>query len=162
MRLKPGQRPGQYLENYIDTICAYCNAKGYHAHKNQPKRLANGAYLEGEPFDYEFFIKGRVLCFDAKENFSGGTKWQIQMSGSRGKVTNERIFRQAEHLVHCKRNGATEAFFLVLFDKEKNNLPCMFVKYDAELVYNSMQNGVKFLDFDQGVEFDLKKFLQEV
>ena len=151
--------PGSMLENYLNSLCGYLNSMGFHAHKNNPSRTAAGHYIEGEPFDYEFFINGKVYCFDAKENMSYPTRWKLLLTGNRGQA-HARILRQAENLLHCKNNGA-EAFFLVAFINKKVSLPYSLVRYDAELVYNAVINKTRWLDYSEGVEFDINKILNK-
>lgn len=153
-------RPGNMLENYLNQLCGFLNGAGFHAHKNNPLRTYEGKYIQGEPFDYEFFIHGKVYCFDAKENMSGGLVWRLRLTGSRGAKTNARILKQASNLLNCKRNGA-EAFFLVAFNNKSNLLPYSLVMYDAELVYNSLINRIRTLGFDQGSEFDIDKIINQ-
>lgn len=151
-------RPGELLEIYLDQVCKYLNSVGFHAHKNHPKRSFSGKYIEGEPFDYEFFINGKVYCFDAKENFSDPHQWKVKLTGQRGIKTNARILKQATNLLNCKRQGA-EAFFLVAFGHKNNTSPFKLVMYDAELVYNALLNDKRFLQFTEGCEFDINKLI---
>ena len=153
-------KPGHQLENWLNQICEMLNGMGYHAHKNHPERSYSGKYLAGEPFDYEFFINGKVYCFDAKENFSGGAFWRLKMTGSRGQVTRNRILRQSQNLLACKRNGA-EGFFLVAFNNIKYNLPYSLVKYDCEAVYNALCQDVQKLSFSEGTRFELENLIRK-
>ena len=54
-------KKGSYLEREIDRVLKFLDTRGIHGHKNHPKRLNDGTYIEGEPFDYEVFSPPLVL-----------------------------------------------------------------------------------------------------
>ena len=150
-------RPGNMLENYLNQVCTFLNNSGFHAHKNNPLRTFDGRYIDGEPFDYEFFIKRRVYCFDAKENMSSASRWKVLLTGNRGIRTNARIRKQAVNLIHCKNNGAI-AFFLVAFKPEESSIFKLRM-YDAEDVLAAIDNSIHYLDIKQGRPFDINELI---
>lgn len=134
-------KKGSYLEREIDRVLKFLDARGIHGHKNHPKRLNDGTYIEGEPFDYEVFSPSRLWCFDTKECESDA--WPL----SKAKLS------QVDSLVKCARAGA-EAFFLVWFAKTRR-----LVRFDAELIAARLGKGGS-LTPDEGVVFDWQVFLK--
>lgn len=130
-------RKGFAFEGQIKKLLDVVNTLGFHAHKNQPARLADGTYVEGEPFDYEIILPGYVACFDAKE--SHDTSWHIK----------PKDIKQAEHLKHCK-NGGADAFFLVYFFHLRKCL-----KIDVDIVIDLLQAGGKSVSAEYGCLWDI-------
>ena len=153
-------RPGALLENYMNQVCEFLNNSGFHAHKNNPLRTFEGKYIEGEPFDYEFFIKGRVYCFDAKECKNSTGKWKILMTGNRGVKTNLRLRKQAMNLLACRDNGAV-AFFLVAFTDYRFKSPINLYMFDPGLVLQAIDLKHNYLSADQAVPFDINKIINQ-
>lgn len=119
----------------------YINSTGGHAHKNYPKRLEDGTYLQGEPFDYEAFVKNYHCVFDAKE--CQGPVWYMK----------EKDIKQAENLKHCKNVGL-DAYFLILFEnKEVKQL-------DIDDVIEVLKTGKKGIRKDIGREWRLMEVLK--
>lgn len=60
------------LEKYINYLASFVNERGGHAHKNHALKTSNGDFVKnsGEPWDYEFFSRDNLYCFDAKETHS--------------------------------------------------------------------------------------------
>ena len=58
---------GRFFEKEIEKVIEYVEKLGFHGHKNNPYRLADGTYIKGENFDYEIFLPQRHDCFDAKQ-----------------------------------------------------------------------------------------------
>ena len=109
-------RKGNVFEAHINKLIKYCTDNGFEAHKNNAQRTLDGTYIKGEPFDYEIFIPGLLICFDAKE--CNSDKWAI---------TNAKP-EQIWHLRACKRAGMW-AFFYVWYRK-KNRL----VAFDVDFI----------------------------
>jgi penicillin-binding protein-related factor A (putative recombinase) len=109
---------------------------GVHGHKNHARRTAEGAYLEGEPFDYEVLSDGVLHCFDAKE--CAGDKWSLK---------NAKL-SQVDNLLKCAAHGA-EAFFLVYFKTVRK-----LVRFNVQFVKEAMCSGKKSLGPDEGVSWD--------
>lgn len=120
----------------MDRVLKFLDARGIHGHKNHPKRLNDGTYVEGEPFDYEVFSPSHVWTFDTKE--CEADAWPL----SKAKLS------QVNNLLK------TGGFFLVWFVKARR-----LVRFDAELVKSKL--GVQgSLSPDEGVEFDWQVFLR--
>lgn len=141
-------RKGASLESQIDALCANVNALGYHAHKNHPHRLASGTYIEGEPYDYEVFLRydgGRLYhaCFDAKE--CDDEVWHMK----------KKDLVQAENLKHCQ-NAGIDAFFLIYFIPLKRLL-----KIEAETVVKVLKGGRKTVPAALGVPWEINAILQK-
>ena len=129
-------RKGSHLEKEMDRVLKYLDARGIHGHKNHPKRLNDGTYIEGEPFDYEVFSPSRVWTFDTKE--CEAETWPL----SKAKLS------QVNNLVK------TGGFFLVWFVHSRK-----LIRFDAELVASKL--GVQgSLSPDEGVDFDWQVFLR--
>lgn len=128
---------GKSLESQIDRLCDWINEMGYHAHKNHPKRLANGTRVQGEPFDYEILLPNYHACFDAKECHDAA--WHMQ----------KKDILQAEHLKHCK-NAGCDAFFLIYFFSTNQLL-----KFDVEKVIQILSRDSKTLHQAEGGEWDI-------
>ncbi len=111
-------RKGHRLEKIIDDWFKVLDSQGVACHRHHAKRTIDGIFLEGEQFDYEIIKDKKVYCFDAKE--VAGTVWRPL----------QKDFKQANHLIKCKANGA-EAFFLCYFHEHKR----MF-KFDPEDLKN--------------------------
>ncbi len=129
-------RKGSHLEKEMDRVLKYLDARGIHGHKNHPKRLNDGTYIEGEPFDYEVFSPSRVWTFDTKE--CEAEAWPL----SKAKLS------QVNNLVK------TGGFFLVWFVRARK-----LIRFDAALVASKL--GVQgSLSPDEGVVFDWLVFLK--
>ena len=125
-------RRGYEFENELNRLAKFINSRSGHMHKNHANRTEAGTWLEGEPFDYEILLKGKLYCFDAKECSKG--RWSLQ---------NAKL-NQLNNLLACKKNGA-EAYFLVWFKKINK-----IIKYDAELVKQALIDGKKSLTPEEG------------
>lgn len=141
-------RRGQSLERQIDGLIKNINALGYHGHKNNPKRLVNGAYIEGEPYDYEIFLSyggGRAYyaCFDAKE--CDDIVWHMK----------DKDIKQAENLKHCK-NANVDSFFLIYFIPLK-----VLLKIDVDDVIAVLKNGHKSVSSTLGTQWEINKILSK-
>ncbi len=129
-------RKGAHLEREMDKVLRYLDTLGIHGHKNHPKRLNDGTYVEGEPFDYEVFSPSRVWTFDTKE--CEAEAWPL----SKAKLS------QVNNLVK------TGGFFLVWFVQSRK-----LIRFDAELVASKL--GVEgSLSPREGSEFDWQVFLK--
>ena len=84
---------GRNFEKEIEKVIEYIKKIGFHGHKNHPKRLQDGTYLEGESFDYEIFLPNRHDCFDAKQCKSD--TWHIL----------KKDIKQTNELKKCKNAG---------------------------------------------------------
>lgn len=126
---------GKQLESQIDKLIMWIDSIGYHGHKNHPKRLKDGKYIEGEPFDYEIFLPDYKCCFDAKECKSN--KWNLE---------NAKV-HQIDYLKKCKNSGL-DSFFLVYFYKSKR-----LVKFDVDLIIECLENNIHSLCEEQGKEW---------
>jgi hypothetical protein len=91
------------LERTIDQYCRHLKSKGIHCHKNNPLRLHDGRYVQGEPFDYEIMTNPAKL-FDAKE-----------VSDDYLRIRKKEI-KQLKALHDCE-NAGHNAFFLIWFSK---------------------------------------------
>lgn len=127
---------GHYLEKEIERVLKFLESLGVHGHKNHARRTADGAYIEGEPFDYEVFSNGVLHCFDAKE--CAGDKWSLK---------NAKL-SQMDNLLKCAAHGA-EAFFLVYFKTVRK-----LVRFNVQFVKEAMCSGKKSLGPDEGVDWD--------
>ena len=125
-------RRGITFENQLNELAKYLNLQGIHMHKNNALRSFKGAFLEGEPFDYEIIAGGRFHCFDAKE--CAGKRWSLKNAKP----------AQLYNLLNCAHNGA-EAYFLVWF-KMSDKL----IRFDADQVQSALNNGVKSLTEKDG------------
>ena len=153
-------RKGSSLEKWLDEICVQLNSMGCHAHKNNPRRTFDGYYLEGEPFDYEFFVNGQIHLFDAKENMSGIDKWQILQSDSAvGEKINARIKREAINLINCAKCVGVQSYFLVYFGNEKSEVYNKLIRFDAPIIYAAMMNKEKYIHYSEGKIWDLREIL---
>lgn len=151
-------RKGAALEKWLDDICTQLNSMGCHAHKNHPRRSYDGFYLEGEPFDYEFFINGQIHCFDAKENMSGVNEWQILHTGAIGEKINARTMREAINLMNCAKGGA-QSYFLVFFGNEKSDVFNKLIRFEASIIYAAMMNKETHIHYSEGQIWDLAKII---
>lgn len=132
---------GREFEKQIEKVIDYINSIGGHAHKNYAKRLEDGTYIQGEPFDYECFIKDYHCVFDAKECQS--SIWYMK----------EKDIKQAENLKHCK-NAGLEAYFLIYFeDKEVKQI-------DIDKVIEVLKNGKKGIKKELGTNWKLLEVLK--
>ena len=121
------------MERQLDCLLDALAARGVHGHKNRAYRTIRGDFIEGEPFDYEIFSKGRLYVFDAKE--CRGKSWNLK--------TNAKL-SQLNNLCMLANHGA-DAFFLVYFwDAGK------VVKFGADAVKDALCRGVKSLKADDG------------
>lgn len=127
------EQRGKYLERQLDCLLDALAARGVHGHKNRAYRTIRGDFIEGEPFDYEIFSRGRLYVFDAKE--CRGKSWNLK--------TNAKL-SQLNNLCMLANHGA-DAFFLVYFwDAGK------VVKFGADAVKDALCRGVKSLKADDG------------
>mgnify|MGYP002868284681 CR=1 FL=1 len=110
-------------------------------HKNNALRNFQGAYIEGEPFDYEVIANGHVHCFDAKE-----------CSSKRWSLKNAKL-NQLYNLLNCQNNGA-QAYFLVWFKLTNST-----VRFDADFVQKSIMDGKKSLIESEGKKWDWTELL---
>lgn len=131
-------RRGYFLEGQLTKVLDHLNSIGIHAHKNHPKRTADGTYIEGEPFDYEVFCSPPHV-FDAKE--AKGTRWSL----SNAKPS------QIKHLLNCHNHGA-EAYFLVLFQG------FILRRFDVTDVVDALANGKGSLGISDGRAWDWQCF----
>lgn len=125
-------RRGYQFEIELNRLAQFINSRGGFMHKNHANRTEAGTWLEGEPFDYEILLKGKLYCFDAKE--CSARRWNLK---------NAKL-NQLNNLLLCEKNGA-ESFFLVWF-KQINKI----IKYDAELVKQALIDGKKSLTPEEG------------
>lgn len=134
-------RRGFDFEAQVDKVVEYVNNIGAHAHKNNPKRTLDGIFLEGEPFDYEIFLKDYKAVFDAKK---ADTKvWHML----------KKDIIQAEKLKHCKNTGL-KAYFLVCFENK-------YVRQiDIDKVIDVLKQGSKSIPIELGCEWELLKILK--
>jgi len=114
----------------------YINSIGGHAHKNYAKRLEDGTYVEGEPFDYEAFIPGYHCVFDAKE--CATSVWYMK----------PKDIKQAENLKHCKNSGL-EAYFLIYFENKEVK------QIDIDDVIEVLKTGKKGISKKLGRDWEL-------
>lgn len=98
-------KSGRSFEKQIEKVIEYIESLGFHGHKNYPKRLEDGTYIEGESFDFEVFLPGRHDCFDAKQCKTN--TWKIV----------EKDIKQANELKKCK-NAGCNAYFLICFENK--------------------------------------------
>ncbi|WP_279160516.1 Holliday junction resolvase RecU [Thomasclavelia cocleata] len=126
---------GKQLEKQIDHLIKWIDSIGYHGHKNHPKRLNDGKYIEGEPFDFEIFTPSYKCCFDTKECKSN--RWSLENAKP----------HQVDYLKKCKNCGL-DAFFLVYFFNYKR-----LVKFDVDLIIECLSNDVSSLGVDDGKEW---------
>lgn len=129
-------RRGAHLEQQIDKLLKYLDAQGIHGHKNHAKRTQDGAYVEGEPFDYEVFSPSKVWTFDAKE--CEAEAWPL----SKAKLA------QVNNLLK------TGGFFLVYFVRSGK-----LIRFDASVIKSKLglQGSITPCE---GVEFDWRLFLK--
>lgn len=120
----------------------YINSTGGHAHKNYAKRLEDGTYIQGEPFDYEAFIKGYHCVFDAKE--CQGPIWYMK----------DKDIKQAENLKHCKNVGL-EAYFLIYFENKEVK------QIDIDNVIEILKTGKKGINKNLGIDWELLEVLKK-
>ena len=123
---------GKQLEKQIDQLIKWIDSLGYHGHKNHPKRLNDGKYIEGEPFDYEIFLPTYKCCFDAKECKSA--TWSLENAKP----------HQIDYLKKCKNSGL-DSFFLVYFFKFHS-----LIKFDVDTVIKCLSNDIHSLSPDDG------------
>ena len=126
---------GKQLEKQIDHLIKWIDSIGYHGHKNHPKRLNDGKYIEGEPFDFEIFTPSYKCCFDTKECKSN--RWSLENAKP----------HQVDYLKKCTNCGL-DAFFLVYFFNYKR-----LVKFDVDLIIECLSNDVSSLGVDDGKEW---------
>jgi penicillin-binding protein-related factor A (putative recombinase) len=129
---------GAYFQTQIDRLFDVLKARGIHCHKNHARRTIDGAFVEGEPFDYEIFVNPPHV-FDAKE--TRGDRWPLSNAKP----------HQVKALLDCAAHGA-EGYFLVLFgDREIR-------RFDAGFVRDAMARGCRSLEKDEGKEWDWREF----
>ncbi|MEG0075915.1 MAG: Holliday junction resolvase RecU [Eubacterium sp.] len=133
---------GHAFESQIDKLIAYVQSKGFHGHKNHPRRTKDGTYLEGEPYDYEIFTPHYKCAFDAKE--SKAEKWQLQ---------NAKL-HQINHLKQCK-NAGLDAYFLVYFYPSRQ-----MIRFDVDQIIRSLTEGETYLTAKDGEVFDLRNKIE--
>jgi hypothetical protein len=93
------------LEKTIDKYCKYLISKGIHCHKNNPLRLHDGTYIEGEPFDFEI-MTSPAKVFDTKE-----------VSDNYLRIGKKEL-KQLKAMYDCQKAGH-DAFFLIWFSRYK-------------------------------------------
>lgn len=131
---------GRNFEKQIEKVIEYIEKIGFHGHKNYPKRLQDGTYLEGESFDYEIFLPNRHDCFDAKQ--CNTDTWHIL----------KKDIKQANELKKCK-NAGCKAYFLICFENEDVRM------IDVDLVIAHLKQNKKSIKKYGLLEWDL---IQEV
>ena len=124
---------GRSFEKEIEKILKYIEKLGFHGHKNYPKRLQDGTYLEVESFDYEIFLPGRHDCFDAKQCETN--TWKIL----------KKDIKQANELKKCK-NAGCNAYFLICF--ENKNVRMIDVDYVINVLKQN-KKSIKNLDLKE-------------
>ena len=129
---------GRSFEKQIEKVMDHINSTGGHAHKNYAKRLEDGTYIQGEPFDYEAFIKNYHCVFDAKE--CKENIWYMK----------EKDIKQAENLKHCK-NAGLDAYFLILFESKEIR------QIDIDVVIEVLKQNKKGINKKMGREWELLK-----
>lgn len=132
---------GKYLESQVDRVITYINSSGGHAHKNYPRRNIDGQFLEGEPFDFECFIKNYKCVFDAKECETN--TWHMK----------PKDIKQANNLKACKNNGL-DAYFLILFENKE------LKQIDIDTVIEVLNSGKKSINKSLGQDWDLLKVIR--
>lgn len=129
-------RKGAHLEQEMDRVLKFLDTRGIHGHKNHPRRLNDGTYCEGEPFDYEVFSPSRVYTFDTKE--CEADAWPL----SKAKLS------QVNNL--CKTGG----FFLVWFASARR-----LIRFDASMIKTKLGRQGSVTP-SEGVDFDWQVFLK--
>lgn len=133
-----------YLENFLNDLINQIKRRGGHAHKNNALRTIHGTAIEGEPFDYEFFGKNKVFCFDAKETNSH----KIYFSSFLANPSNRKQFNNLASLkIHSPEY--TVCGFLVHFKKFDR-----VVFFDIDLFSNQTS---AYLTPDDGEDFDFQQ-----
>ncbi len=135
-------RRGYKFENQIQKVCKYVEAIGGHAHKNHPKRLQDGTYIQGEPFDYEVFLPYYKAVFDAKECKT--RKWHMV----------EKDLKQTNELKKCK-NAGFKAYFLICFEDKDVRM------IDVDTVIDILKTGSKTIPAEGNPSWDLIKILNK-
>ena len=126
------------FEKEIEKIIGYIEKLGFHGHKNYPKRLQDGTYLEGESFDYEIFLPNRHDCFDAKQCITD--TWHIL----------KKDIKQTNELKKCK-NASCKAYFLICFENKYVRM------IDVDVVINYLKENKKSIKMYGLPEWDLLK-----
>lgn len=126
---------GKQLESQIDKLINYIRSIGYFGAKLHPKRLNDGKYIEGEPFDYFIVTPDYKCCFDAKE--CNATLWSLDNAKP----------HQVDYLKKCKNSGV-DAFFLVYFFKNKK-----LIKFDVDVIIDCIGKGMHSLSLTDGEEW---------
>ncbi|MBQ8091368.1 MAG: Holliday junction resolvase RecU [Pyramidobacter sp.] len=137
------EQRGKYLERQLDQVLEALACGGVHGHKNHAHRTITGVFLEGEPFDYEVFARGRLHVWDAKECHDGA--WNLNTNAKPGQLNN---------LCMLEKHGA-DAFFLVYFHKS-----CKVVKFTAGQVKTAMAEGRKSLRVEDGEEWRWQSLIE--
>lgn len=129
------------FETRIDRFIKEVNSKGYgFGWKNHPHRLNDGAYIEGEPFDYTICCKnGKVLVFDAKALHS--KTWKLL----------PKDIRQCQKMLKVNMNNNCKTFFIVYFYIYK----CYRI-IDAVDVTNILMGERKTIRFEEMEEIKLE------
>ena len=132
---------GRSFEKQIEKVCEYVEKIGGHAHKNHPKRLQDGTYIKGEPFDYEIFLPNYKCVFDAKECKTD--TWHIV----------KKDILQANELKKCKNTGLN-GYFLICFEgKDVRQL-------DVDIVIDYLKNNRKSIKKDGLPNWELINILK--
>ena len=129
---------GRSFEKQIEKVIEYIEKIGFHGHKNYPKRLQDGTYLEGESFDYEIFLPNRHDCFDAKQCKTD--TWHIL----------KKDIKQVNELKKCK-NAGCKAYFLICFENKDVRM------IDVDLVIEYLKQNKKSIKKYGLLEWDLIK-----
>lgn len=132
---------GKYFEKQIEKVIEYVEKMGGHGHKNHAERLQNGTYIQGEPFDYEIFLKNYKCVFDAKECISD--TWHI--------VSKD--IKQCNELKKCK-NAGLNAYFLICFNQ--NDVK----QLDVDIVIEYLKNNKKSIKKDGLPQWELLKIIK--
>lgn len=133
-----------YLEREINLLISKINEMNIGlGWKNNPTRLFDGTYVEGEKFDYTILTRYKMACFDAKETIK--TVWNI---------ANKDI-KQAKNLELCSKSGVW-CFFLIYFSTTKSLLYIDIKDFTKILV----GEGRKHIKPEDCKPFDYKLFIQ--
>lgn len=132
---------GHSFEKQIEKVIKYIEKLGFHGHKNYPKRLEDGTYIDGESFDYEIFLPNRHDCFDAK-----------QCKTDTWKITKKDI-KQTNELKKCK-NAGCNAYFLICFENKDVR------QLDVDIVIGYLKQNIKSIKKYDLPKWDLIKDLK--
>lgn len=134
---------GHSFEKQIDKVIEYIESIGFHGHKNNAKRLKDGTYIQGEPFDFEIFLPNRHDCFDTKQCKTD--IWDIV----------PKDIKQANELKKCK-NAGCNAYFLICFKGKEVKV------IDVDTVIKTLKNNKKSIKNINLPDWDLIKQIKEM